>query len=79
MIYGMLSDEKISRLDELLNRFENELNRFEGSSLKSAESLIHEYENALKDAVSVLDATKQTFKSKQLKELRERIEAVLQQ
>lgn len=73
----MLSDEKIGRLDEFLDRFENLLSRFESNSRKIEESVVQEYENALKDAVSVLDATKQTFKSKQLKELRERIEAVL--
>lgn len=74
----MLSDEKIDRLDLLLNRFENLLSRFENSNRKIEESLEQEYEIALKDAVGVLDATKQTFKSKQLKELRERIETVLE-
>lgn len=74
----MYSDEKIARLDGILERFENLLSQSESRYLKVEPALLKEYENALKDAVNVLDATKQTFKSKQLKELRERIEEVLQ-
>lgn len=36
----------------------------------------HELEHALKDAVGVLERTKRDFKSKELAELRQRLEAV---
>lgn len=73
----MHSDDLIVKLDQTINRFEGLLERYDGSSQPVEPFLADEYEKALRDAVQVLDRTKNSFKSKQLKELRERIEAVL--
>lgn len=74
----MQADNMITQLNESLNRFEGLLNRLEGYNPSLDHFQTVEYEKALKDAVCVLDATKNSFKSKQLKELRERLEAVLE-
>lgn len=60
--------EILNRLDELAYLIHQE---------KQPERTIKKYREALQDVVETLEATKSSFKSKQLKALRERIETVL--
>lgn len=71
----MVPLESSDKFDTALNRLEYLVERFESGSKES--SSVKKYRAALRDAVDTLEATKQAFKSKQLKALRERIEAVL--
>lgn len=71
----MVPLESSDKFDTALNRLEYLIERFENESKENTSE--KKYRAALKDAVDTLEATKQAFKSKQLKALRERIEAVL--
>lgn len=70
----MAPDIKNDKVDLILERLEALADQIEFNTDRSLED---KYREALKDAAKTLEATKNAFKSKQLKQLRERIEAVL--
>lgn len=63
------------KLELILQRLDSISHQVERQNEKSLED---EYREVLLDTARTLEATKHAFKSKQLKELRERIESVLQ-
>jgi predicted RNase H-like nuclease len=64
-------------LEELVERFERLAVRLEACSSREALEREAVYRSALQEAVEVLRQTKGAFRSKQLKQLRERIEGLL--
>jgi hypothetical protein len=64
-------------LEALVERFERLAVRLEACSSREAREREAAYRSALQEAVEVLRQTKGAFRSKQLKQLRERIESLL--
>ena len=67
-------ERKVDQLGQKLDELAEQL-----TSNPSMQSRLEVYECALKEVVNVLEQTKSSFKSKQLKELREKIQNVLAQ
>lgn len=68
----------MERLERLIDRLERLVSNAE-SGAERLPDRARLYREALEDTVRTLEATKKSFHSKQLKALRERVEAVLRQ
>ncbi|MBN2326057.1 MAG: hypothetical protein JXR73_02810 [Candidatus Omnitrophica bacterium] len=66
-------------IDSVLSRLETAAEKIESSLAADHQKKAERYRRELKNVVEVLEQTKGAFRSKQLKNLRERIEDVLQQ
>jgi len=71
----MRTDDAEKKLEQVLKRLDDLTEQMKYGQAQSDTE--RRYRDALKDAVDTLEATKSMFKSKQLKALRERLEAVL--
>lgn len=72
-----MSGESHRPLEEIVERFERLAVRLEACSERERPERERVYRDALQEAVEVLRQTKGAFRSKQLKQLRERIEVLL--
>lgn len=73
----MMTPEHVERFENAVARMEQLLNQSSDVSSKP-DPRSEQYRAILEKTVDALERTKSSFKSKQLKELREEIQAVLQ-
>jgi len=65
------------KVEEVADRLEGLITRLEGLLENRSPCREAEYRRLLQETVAVLAATKNSFRSRRLKELRERIETIL--
>jgi hypothetical protein len=71
--------DKMNDFDHIVSRLEDAADKIESSLVTRCKEKIELYRRELSNVVTVLEQTKGSFHSKQLKNLRERLESVLQQ